>query len=676
MLRLALPIAYFGGLTFTFAVWLGLVTGGVSATAIAGFAGLCLLFVATGRIVLDSVGLGGGDRGGITLALVLGYLMVSLALYALVLLRPLSVGAGAAALAILAFVVLLFLRRRGALDPAPVLAVSTADLAALAVCVVGATLWARDGFTPLIVEGESAIFRTWVDRFLHTRFISIFAQTEYLQPLPDPQMAGAPLAVYHYATYLVPAMVKQLSGATAYQVFAGFYIPFGLLIAGLAAFCFAKALFGAWPGVLAAAAIVLLPDAYQQGFGSRYLGYNWVQQAHPGGFYGVACYAVAWVFILLGCQNGRYSQVALGYAAAVLGVFFKAHLFVANAFLVMLYPCFFFKRLSRSFRAVIGVGFVALFVLVVHLSQRFESVPVIRLDGSSAGAYLAMHVPLYDRGALKSLLTELFLVRDLPNFLEVALAVAAISISTFGLWLVALAATVWAIRGRIDDVTWWFPSLIYANYIVMSLGLAMDTRRVGMPDELLHRPLVWAYFAIVAWTAGAATRLYLGEDRSPSLRELGVGGLALLVAVWFPWSLAWNLQTAPTLGHVSFRKFAAFPSCLVQAANHIRESSTPREVVQSSGNDPHLLVTGISERQAYAVDYSLGVRRPSGIAERLAELADFKRMTNERDIENFLSSRGIGWYVLEPDAGVAWPRSFLERPVFECGGYRVYRSSH
>ena len=45
------------------------------------------------------------------------------------------------------------------------------------------------------------------------------------------------------------------------------------------------------------------------------------------------------------------------------------------------------------------------------------------------------------------------------------------------------------------------------NYLVMAMGLALDTRGVGTRDELLNRPLVWAYFVLAAWTAGGAYHL-------------------------------------------------------------------------------------------------------------------------------------------------------------------------
>ena len=84
-------------------------------------------------------------------------------------------------------------------------------------------------------------------------------------------MWGEPLFLYHYASYAVPAAVDALTRSGAYEVFASFLLPVGVLLTGLAAFAFGGGVFGRWPAVAASAALLLVPDAYQQGFGNKYL---------------------------------------------------------------------------------------------------------------------------------------------------------------------------------------------------------------------------------------------------------------------------------------------------------------------------------------------------------------------------------------------------------------------
>jgi hypothetical protein len=123
-----------------------------------------------------------------------------------------------------------------------------------------------------------------------------------------------------------------LTRATAYDVFAGFHLPFGIVLTGLAAFSLVSSIWGAWPALAATAAVVLLPDAYQQGSANRYLSYNFLQQVNPGGMYGVAAVALAWMMLFDGCLRRKHSSILIAYILAGLSVFYKAQIFVANAF--------------------------------------------------------------------------------------------------------------------------------------------------------------------------------------------------------------------------------------------------------------------------------------------------------------------------------------------------------
>ena len=70
--------------------------------------------------------------------------------------------------------------------------------------------------------------------------------------------------------------------------FVGFLLPFGILLSGLAALSLADSVWGRCAGIAATLAVTLLPEAYQQGFGNKWLSYHFLQQAAPDGLYGVA----------------------------------------------------------------------------------------------------------------------------------------------------------------------------------------------------------------------------------------------------------------------------------------------------------------------------------------------------------------------------------------------------
>ena len=61
-----------------------------------------------------------------------------------------------------------------------------------------------------------------------------------------------------------------------------------------------------------------------------------------------------------------------------------------------------------------------------------------------------------------------------------------------------------SLQVKIEPVILFLPLLLIDNYLVMALGLALNTASAGASDELQNRPVVWAYLGVVSWTAGAA----------------------------------------------------------------------------------------------------------------------------------------------------------------------------
>jgi len=551
------------------------------------------------------------------------------------------------------------------------------DLLCLLISGIGATLWCADALSPIVIDGQNTVFKLWHDSFYHTRFISAFAQSHGLGTMSDVHMAGVPLFLYHYASYFTPAAVVALTGANALEVFTGFQLPFGVLLTGLAAFAFAASLWGLWPGIAAACAIILLPDAYQQGFGNRYLSYNFVQQVNLAGLYGVSCAAAAWIFILNGCKAGRYGSVIIGYALILLTVAYKSPIFIANAFLAMIYPCLFFKRLRPSRRWLGATAFVLVFGVVVWLSQKVEGAPTLHPDFSfqSAAEYARIVLKGYDSGFFKSLFGSLILPHR-PRVIGGLSTAGMILLSSFGVWSVAFGVMFLCLRKRIEPAILFFPLFLIVNYLIMALGLSLNAGSLGTRDILQFEPVVWAYFGLVSWTAGAAYALAFG-DALPRRRGTRIFVVVLaLSSFMIPWRFGHDLQTIPawrgSAGLDKFASFPSFPSCLVRAAKYIGHHSQTGDVIQDSENDAHMLVEALAERQEFAEDWIVE-ERSKRLKERIDDLTSFKATTSEAGVLAFASTNKIAWYLLRPETKVSWPKSLREKTVFDCDGYRVYR---
>jgi hypothetical protein len=248
-------------------------------------------------------------------------------------------------------------------------------------------------------------------------------------------------------------------------------------------------------------------------------------------------------------------------------------------------------------------------------------------------------------------------------------------LSTFGIWTLICAATLLVLRARgtAPRPVLFFPPFVIANYVLMSLGLAMDLRRVGAPDELLNRPVVWAYFAIAVWTAGAAYATCFGDAPPRRVPARMAAVFLVLIGLSVPWVFSHNLETFPGwTGFASFEEFSSFPSCRVQASLFIREHSHAGDLVQDSENDFRYLTTGLAERQAFVIANMFANRDRAGISERLAAMESFKRMTSAAELAEFAARHKISWYLLHPASSVSWPTPVLDSSVDVCDGYRVY----
>ena len=224
-------------------------------------------------------------------------------------------------------------------------------------------------------------------------------------------------------------------------------------------------------------------------------------------------------------------------------------------------------------------------------------------------------------------------------------------------------------RARVEVAL--FPVLVVTNYLVMALGLAPDDRTHHMPEELLHRPLVWAYFAVAAWTlaSGYATLLRPSLARPGPARTLTVVALALLLGVPAWWGR--GVQVGPAWG--KDYTWLAMSGGLPRCAEFLREHSARGEVVQNSEDDRWIVLGALAERPVYVADtWRTQTQTNPEIRRRLDEMAQFRRLGDPAAIVEFARRRRIAWFVLDPATPVKWPAAFLARPAFEAGGYRVY----
>jgi len=646
------------------AVWAAVAGGAFSLRALAACEVAFLAFYLVGSLFAAWGPLAAGALFDLPLRLLMGYAAINTALLVLAWLSPLGIVANfgllfAAAAAL--FVAARPIRQQRKEDSVGLLVVGLS--------LAAATLWCQDSLHPISVEGNTVTFKPWIDGFYHAVHLRIFGAGHGASTIEDFRMAGVPARLYHYGAYMTPAFIGRTSGIGSYAAFAGILAPMGVFFSGLGAYALVGSFWGRWPGLAAAAALLLLPDGAQQGMQNTFMSYHWLTQISPSASYGLALVALAWLFVLLGCRQGSRLQLIAGWLIAGILTFYKLHFFIASALLLLLVPPLFFRGpLEVRKRVLWAVSAAAVYAVTIMIVRRVPGVPLMRFDGSSVGEIFTLIKGFAQRGALRDLLDSR-LGPEHSLLSNLAFGAPYVLLSALGLCAPLLVILAICLRKRTSPLLVLFPLLLVANFLAMFFGLALDFQS-STPDELSHRPLMIVYFVVVTWVGGAAGLLLFESQRLGRLaRPALLGAVVLLLAV--PVFLGAGVQRIAAM-----RMFSPVrvPIGLVRAAEYIRDHGDGQDLIQDSQFDRTYAVAALAERRTYAsrtlttISYHLDL-----LQQRIAFIESFMELRDAAAIVATANQIGLRWFLLDPGDQIAWPAELAGRPVFELGGYRLYR---
>lgn len=642
--------------------WAALAGGSFSIGTLVACEALFLAFYLTGSLVASLPRVASEVSFGLPLRLLFGYAVVNTALLGLAWLSPLGIVANFCAVLTLVAVLGFAAGERKQIPT------ESANLWVVALCLVATSLWCQDSLQPRTVQGDTVVFKPWVDGFYHAVQLRIFGASHGAASLEDWRLAGVPARPYHYGMYLTPAFIKQASGMASYPAFAGILAPVGVFFTGLGAYAFFASLWGAWPGLAAAAALLLLPDGAQQGMQNPFMSYHWLTQISPSATHGLALLAVAWLFVIRGCTRGSRAQLFTGWAFATSVLGYKLHYFVASALLLLLVPALFFRaKLGVRRRALWVVGACVTYAIALHVGAKVPGVPRIVFDGSSAGEILRLVLTFARPGVLRD-----HAVQHMgPHFSmtsNLLFGVPYVLLSAFGVLLPLLVALALWLRRRTAPLYVLFPLLLIGNFLLMFFGLALDFTS-STPDELSHRPIMIVYFFSVAWLGGA-----LGLTLGKSAR----------LSRWAPpitLGLAAMLMLVPARCGAGVQKMWAMPQMspvrvpvpLVQVADYIREHGPASDVFQDSQFDRIYVLAALSERRTFvAHTMTLMPFRAETVEARTTTVDRFMRTRQPGVISATARAFRFRWFVLHPGDRVAWPSDIANQPALEAGPFKLY----
>ncbi|HEU5076411.1 MAG TPA: hypothetical protein VFU02_19605 [Polyangiaceae bacterium] len=644
------------------AVWAAIAGRAFSIRALLACQAMFFAFYLVGSVFAGLRCLAAGILWDLPLRLLVGYAVVNTALLVLAWLSPLGMLANfGVLLAIAAFVFFSTRERKQHRE-------NSASLWVVGISAVATTLWCQDSIDPTADQGNVVVFKPWVDGFYHAVHIRIFAESHGAASIEDFRMAGVPARLYHYGAYMLPAVVKQASAIHSYAAFAGILAPVGVFFTGLAAYAFFGSLWGAWPGLAATMALLLLPDGAQQGMQNTFMSYHWLTQISPSATYGLALLAVAWLFVIRGCTEGSRQQLLVGWLVAGVLVLYKLHYVIASALLLLLVPALFFRgAFSRARRALGVVAACAVYAAALFVAQKVPGVPAIRFDGSSIGEILRLIQTFATPGPLKEAIVQ-HTGTKLPWASNLLFGIPYVSCASLGLFLPLLVVLMLRLRGRAPLLHVLFPLILVANFLVMFFGLALDFES-STPDELSHRPVMIVYFFVVSWVGGAVGLLIVNSRRLEGVaRPALVGSAAVLMAV--PAFLGSGVQLLWAMPRISPVRV---PSALVRVAEYLRTHGGREDIFQDSQFDRTYAIAALSERRSF-VSHTM-TRMPfrgETVAARTAAIDRLMGLAQPKLVVGTARAYGVRWFILHKGNRVNWPPELADHPKFEQGSFTVY----
>ena len=633
--------------------------------ALAAMLALALVVLLTGLLALRAVD---AAEMPAPAAWVLGVFVTMLAVYAL--LEAFNLPAftafaiWAAVVAALGFMVR---RYAGAARP-----VQAAELVALLACGLATVLWCREIAQAPQVLAREGLLPGWIDFLIHGGGIS---------QLGDPRAAGRgsiemadfPAPLYHYASYILPAVFAVPLDLPGLPLATSIWLPLGFLTMCAGGYALGAALAGPAGAVAALAALTLLPDAASYGLRNGMFGFHWNILATPGAPYAVGFCLLSIALLQRWFREGRRRPLIAGAVLVVGTVVVRVHVF-ALAFPAMLASAAMATSLVRR-RKVISVALAAAaFLLFVAGFYSVVSDAVSALEHSLELLHDRMEPTGYTGWYMQVLKSHGARVA-----LPVGIALAYLA--SLGALVVFYPLSVWLKHrsgrlGAIDLV----PAAFLACYLLLMITAPVPQH--GDATELTHRPFVVLYAVIAIWTAAGFVSSMVPQGDQAAHRAW----LTLLLLAGLALPVLWPQTSA--LGRLPrFQwgwKYTPYKveQGLVQAAAFLRARSRPGDVFAAQdvklewvATDSATELTSLTGMPAYLsrpfFHLASGGRREQVARERYGAL---KRMDGEEDAAaaaRRLRELGIQWYVVVGSEGPRWDRG-RRHAAFAAGRVSVY----
>ncbi len=579
---------------------------------------------------------------------VLGVFASALGLYALV--EGLGLAATGAALALTPAAAALAWRNR--LWRA---GIDSRELPGILLCAAVTLLWCRHSAEAPAVLARTGVLPVWIDYVLHGQVISGFGD-----PLAHGRqsfdLAGLPRPFYHYASYLLPAVLAAPLDLPGLPLATSAWLPLGVFTLCAGGYLFGQALAGPAGGVGAVAVLTLLPEAGDYGMGNALFGFRWNVLTQPGAAYALGIALASFAFLKRWCDERDPRLLLLSVVLAAGLLLFRAQVFLLALPAVLAVAAIATAEFRRR-RLLYAGAALALLLAFWGMTEGPRALrPFLATVHNQPGiAYAGWYDLILQRyGAGVAFPAGVLLV--FPVFL--------------GIFTLLYPVALWRRHRSAFDA---LPLLLIAGYAAL-MALAPVPAH-GDATELTQRPFVLVYAVVAIWTVAVAV------ERVALRWVLTLAGAAF-VALW-PHRGLW--AEAPKLNWGWTYYGRALTPGLLQAAAYLRREGKPGDVFAVQGlqqgwvpTDAAAELGALSGMPSYIarpyIHVAQGGERQLEAEVRQAALEAVARETRSPAALERLAALGVRWYVVTGERAPAWDPQFA-LAVFRDRRVAVYRST-
>src|SRR5438105_3938941 len=439
------------------------------------------------------------------------------------------------------------------------------DLAGLAVCGLVTLMWCRaiaQAPAGLVREG---VLYAWIDYFVHGGIISQFGDP--LATRGSVFLADHAPLLYHYASYMLPAVLAGLLDQPGLALATSFWLPMGVLTMCAGAYALGMALAGATGGLASVAVLTLLPDASAYGLRNGFLSFHFHVLVSPGADHVIGLLLLC-AAVLSRWVPGASARPLLGSALLAAGaLWFRIQVFAAGFPAWLTTAALAAPAVRKRKLLFFGAALLAflLFVIAFYAATGSDLALEVFLDAlhewQEPTAYTGLYRALLDEhGALFAVIAGILLV-------YLACLGALVVLYPLAVWLAHRARALRAIDA--------FPAFALAAYLAVMLTAPIDKHRDS--TEFTVRPFVLVYAAVAVWTVCLLCRAFAARWPQRALQAWRAVLGASLLGV----ALAW--QGTPAMALPKFDWGWEYSSKridpgLTQAARYLREHGRPGQV--------------------------------------------------------------------------------------------------